>query len=266
MKHLTLWATRGLAREAVGKVRLSFTEGLVGLAAREKRAVVTQRASQHPAYRYFPETGEERFVSLMAAPLIVREAPIGVLVVQTTEERAFDQSESELLQTCAQLIAPVVMNARLLDLVTRSEDQRARVVADLALSGVPLMDEKPAAVRRCDLQGIATSPGIAIGPVYRLEDPLDISAVDYTPNADPAGEAADLQRALEAARSELDDVREEVAERFGPEFGAVFNTHIQILEDHGFVSRLERAVAATGNAREALRTVLAAYRETFDKI
>ena len=265
-KHLTLWATRGLAREAVGKVRLSFTEGLVGLAAREKRAVVTRRASQHPAYRYFPETGEERFSSLMAAPLIVREVPIGVLAVQTAEERDFDRGETELLQTCAQLIAPVVMNARLLDLVTRSEDHKARVVADLALSGVPLIDEKPSLPRRRDLQGIATSPGIAIGPVYRLEDPLDISAVDYTPNAEPGGEAADLQRALEAARRELDDVREEVGERFGPEFAAVFNTHIQILEDHGFVSRLERAVAATGNAREALRTVLSAYRETFDKI
>jgi phosphoenolpyruvate-protein phosphotransferase len=57
-----------------------------------------------------------------------------------------------------------------------------------------------------------------------------------------------------------------VGERFGPEFAAVFNTHIQILEDHGFVSRLERAVAETGNAREALRQVLAAYRATFEKI
>lgn len=267
MKHLTLWATRGLAREAVGKVRLSFTEGLVGLAAREKRVVVTRHASLHPDYRYFPETGEERFTSLMAAPLIVREAPIGVLVVQSLEARDFDRAECELLQTCAQLIAPVVMNARLLDLVTRSEEQKARVVADLVRSGIPLIDERPTPPpRRIDLQGIATSPGIAIGPVYRLEDPLDISGVAYTPNSDPRGEASDLQRALEAARRELDDVREEVANRFGPEFAAVFNTHIQILEDHGFVSRLERAVATTGNAREALRTVLAAYRETFDKI
>ena len=266
LKHLTLWATRGLAPEAIGKVRLSFAEGLVGLAAREKRTVVTRRASEHPAYRYFPETGEERFESLMAAPLIVREVPIGVLVVQTMHERSFERPDCELLQTCAQLIAPVVMNARLLDLVTRSDDQKARVVTDLALLGLPLLEERNAPPRRTDLQGIATSPGIAIGPVYRLEDPLDISAVEYTPNPEPAGEAADLQRALEAARRELDDVREEVGERFGPEFAAVFNTHMQILEDHGFVSRLERAVALTGNAREALRKVLAAYRETFDKI
>ena len=263
LKHLTLWATRGLTPEAVGKVRLSFAEGLVGLAAREKRAVATRKAREHPAYRYFPETGEERFESLMAAPLIVREVPIGVLVVQTRSEREFDARDVELLQTCAQLIAPVVMNARLLDLVTRSDDQKARAVSEMALSGVPLQGERP---RRIDLQGIATSPGIAIGPVYRLEDPLDLAEVEYTANPDPAGEAADLERALVAARRELDDVREEVGERFGPEFAAVFNIHIQILEDHGFVSRLERAVAQTANARDALRQVLAAYRETFEKI
>jgi phosphotransferase system enzyme I (PtsP) len=266
LRHLTLWATRGLAAKSVGKVRLAFHEGLVGLAAREKRAVVARRASEHPAYRYFPETGEERFESLMAAPLIVREVPIGVLVVQTVREREFDERESEMLQTCAQLIAPVVMNARLLDLVGRSEDQKAHVAAELALSGVPLHELRPLEPRRIDLQGIATSPGIAIGPVYRLEDPLDISAVEYTPNPDPGGEAADLQRALEAARRELDHVRDDVGERFGPEFAAVFNTHIQIVEDHGFVSRLERAVAETGDARQALRQVLSAYRETFSKI
>lgn len=263
LRHLTLWATRGLSAEAVGKVRLSFTEGLVGLAAREKRPVATRRAREHPEYRYFPETGEERFESLMAAPLIVREAPIGVLVVQTKEERDFDSSDIELLQTCAQLIAPVVMNARLLDLVTRSDDQKARTLADLALSGLSLQGERP---RRIDLQGIPTSPGIAIGPVYRLEDPLDLALVEYAPNPDPTGEAADLERALAAARRELDDVREDVGERFGPEFAAVFNTHIQILEDHGFVTRLERAVARSANARDALREVLAAYRETFERI
>ena len=263
LKHLRLWATRGLAQESVGKVKLSFAEGLVGLAAREKRPVATHKAREHPGYRYFPETGEERFESLMAAPLIVREVPIGVLVVQTRSEREFDARDVELLQTCAQLIAPVVMNARLLDLVTRTDDQKARANSEMSLSGIPLQGESP---RRIDLQGIATSPGIAIGPIYRLENPLDIAEVEYTPNPDPAGEAADLERALAAARGELDDVREEVGERFGPEFAAVFNTHIQILEDHGFVSRLEAAVARTVNARDALRQVLAAYRKTFEKI
>jgi phosphotransferase system enzyme I (PtsP) len=269
LEHLTLWATRGLAPEAVGKVRLAFGEGLVGLAAQERKPIAVERAQNDPRFRFFPGTGEERFQSLLATPLLVRGMPIGVLVVQTERPRSFEVQDIELLQTCAQLIAPVVMNARLLDLVARTEEERSRVVSKLAHSGVPLHgfriaeEEAPPSV---ELHGSPTSPGIAIGPLYRLEDPVDLARLDYAPNPDAVQERRDLQRAISEARSELDDVRDEVAERFGPEFAAVFNTHIQILEDKGFTGRLERVVEEKGNALQALRDVLEDYRQTFEAI
>ena len=67
LRHLTLRATRGLAREAIGRVRLAFGEGLVGLTAKSGAPMATEDAQAHPAYRYFPETGEERF-SLASSP------------------------------------------------------------------------------------------------------------------------------------------------------------------------------------------------------
>jgi phosphotransferase system enzyme I (PtsP) len=265
LEHLTLRATRGLASESVGRVRLAFGEGLVGAAAKERRPVAVERAKDDPRFRYFPESGEARYESLMAAPLLVRGMPIGVLVVQTERARLFDGEDVSLLQTCAQLIAPVVMNARLLDLVTRSDDEKSAVVEKLGLGGVG-GSEIVAAPANVELRGSPTSPGIAIGPLYRLEDPVDLAHVDYTPNPDPAEEKRDLLRAISEARRELDDVRDDVAERFGPEFAAVFNTHIQFLEDKGLVGRLERAVEERGNALEALREVMGAYRETFERI
>ena len=71
-------------------------------------------AREHPSYRYFPETGEERYTSLLAAPLVVQSAVIGVIVIQTVEPRRFEEADVELLQTCASLLAPVVVNAQLL--------------------------------------------------------------------------------------------------------------------------------------------------------
>ncbi|HTF34988.1 MAG TPA: phosphoenolpyruvate--protein phosphotransferase [Myxococcota bacterium] len=266
LEHLTLWATRGLAPEAVGRVRLAFGEGLVGLAARERKPIAVERAQDDPRFRFFPGTGEERFQSLLATPLLVRGMPIGVLVVQTERPRQFDAQDIDLLQTCAQLIAPVVMNARLLDLVARTEEERSKVVAKLAHSGLGLRLAEQAAPPSVELHGSPTSPGIAIGPLYRLEDPVDLARVDYSPNPDEVQEKRDLQRAISEARSELDDVCDEVAERFGPEFAAVFNTHIQILEDKGFTGRIERAVEDTGNALQALRDVLDDYRQTFEAI
>jgi phosphotransferase system enzyme I (PtsP) len=267
LRHLTLSATKGLNPESVGRVTLTFGEGLVGLAAERREPVVIERAREHPKFRYFPETGEERYESLMAVPLLVRGVPIGVLAVQTRAPRRFPPRDVQTFQTCAQLIAPVVMNARLLAIVDQSEEERERMGSQLAVSGVPVRGRKPTtAERRTEFRGSPTARGIAIGPVYVLGTTLDLSRVGYQPSGDPAREERDLLEALHAARAELDDTREDVEARFGPDFAAVFHTHIQILEDKGFVAKLRAEVQQTGNAQLALRNVLGAYRRTFENI
>jgi phosphotransferase system enzyme I (PtsP) len=264
----------GLDRNAVGQVRLRFGEGLVGHAAQRAESVAVVDAQSHPEYRYFPETGEERFPSLMAAPLIVTTPtslgtfPIGVLVVQTREPREFQPRDVELLDTCARLIAPLVMNAQLFALMSGPEEVRASIVSQLGSAGLGFGAAKgPArAERNVEVRGIPASRGIAIGPVHFLDDPVDLESIDYVPNPDPKQERRDLLDALADARRELHDVRDEVGERFGPDFAAVFNTHIQILEDKGFVAKLEESVGRTGSGLQAIRVVLAAYQETFARI
>ncbi|MBW2713452.1 MAG: phosphoenolpyruvate--protein phosphotransferase, partial [Deltaproteobacteria bacterium] len=264
---LILRATKGLSRDSEGQVNVQFGEGLVGIAAKRQEAVVTQNASEHPDYRYFPETGEERYRSLMAAPLLVRGVTIGVLVVQTQDVREFGQNDVEMLRTCAQLIAPVVMNSRLLSMVATTESERAQLIDELS-TGNAAPEEKPneRAETNCELEGIAISHGIAIGPIYHLSDPLNLEQLDYVPSDDSTDEIRDLFLAVIEARRELREVREEAGERFGPEFAAIFNTHIQILEDKGFIARMELAVDKTGNAFEALRAVMREYKESFSKI
>ncbi len=267
LQHLTLAATIGLAREAIGSVRLAFGEGLVGYAVERSEPIAIEKAQAHPRFKYFPESGEELYQSLMAAPMVVRDNSIGVLVVQTKAPRRFDRRDIELLTTCAQLIAPVVLNARLLDFVTRPEPEKLKVVEDLVHAGVPFQGAQgDGGEGEIHLTGIPTSSGVAIGPIYRLEDPVDHSDLDYEPNDDPALEWADLEDALVEARRELESVRSETGARFGPEFSAVFNIHIQILEDKGLIDRLRAATAAAGNALVALKRVLDDYRRTFDRI
>src|SRR5215468_473741 len=264
---LVLRATVGLRRESVGHVHLRLDEGLVGLAAERKQPVVIERAREHPRYKYFPETGEEQFETLMAAPLIVRGIPVGVLVVQTREARHFEKEDVDTLQTCAQLIAPVVVNAQMLSSVGQPAEERARGDAELALAGIPFGREpRSRPERNAEFVGIPTARGIAIGPLFRLPDPLDLSRLDYSPNPDSEAEERDLLSALHEARRELDETRDDMGEQFGPDFAAVFHTHVQILEDKGFVAKLRGEVHATGSALVALRNVLAAYRATFERI
>jgi len=264
---LRLSATVGLNKDAVGRVVLRLDEGLIGLAAEGKAPVVLDHAQQHPRYKYFPETGEERFESLMAVPLMFRGMATGVLVVQTVVVRHFDQSDVNTLQTCAQLVAPVVVNAQLLSTAGQTDEERARDDASLARSGVPVASvptDSETRKRRC--KGIATARGVAIGPIHLLSVPVDLDQLSYTPGADAEQEEADLFKALHDARLELDDTRDDMEEQFGPDFAAVYQTHVQILEDKGFVSKLQTKVRENGNALEALRSVLAVYRTTFERI
>lgn len=266
LQHLTLSATIGLESSSVRRVRLAFGEGLVGLAAERGESIATPNASQHPQYRYFPETREERYESFVAAPLLVQGVPIGVLVVQSEQARSFEDRDIDLLETCARLISPVVMNAQLLALVSLTDDERAQNVSRMAQAGIVSPARSPRSGHNVELQGIATSRGVAIGPVYRLENPVDLAHLDYLPSDDPDREQADLMDALAEARREIDENRERLGDRFGPEFAAVFYTQMQILEDKGFVNSLEQGVERERNALAALRQVLEAYRATFDRI
>ncbi len=266
---LTLMATIGLDSAAVSQVQLRVGEGLVGLVAQRREPIAIEHARDHEAFRYFPETGEERYESLLAAPLVMQNATIGVLVIQTVDPRAFEHSDVELIQTCAQLLAPVVVNAQLLALMSISEPRRAAITSALTSVTGRFPDSDSAGMRteqNVEIQGIPTSRGIAIGPVYRVDDPVDLEHVEYHPRESLSEERRDLLKALAETRTEIEEAREASGARFGPEFAAVFHTQIQILEDKGFVDNIEEAISRSNNALVALRSVLDTYRETFERI
>ena len=60
-ERLVLRATLGLDRDSVGRVSLRATEGLVGLVIEGSAPVAIEDVMSHPRYKYFPETGEERY-------------------------------------------------------------------------------------------------------------------------------------------------------------------------------------------------------------
>jgi glycogen phosphorylase len=113
--NLVLAATLGLRRECIGTLRLALHEGLAGMVAEQVHPVAVEKVSQHPRYKFFGESGEEKFQSFLGVPLIERGVLQGVLVVQTIEARIFEKEEIRMLMEAAVQVAPVVSEARMLD-------------------------------------------------------------------------------------------------------------------------------------------------------
>ncbi len=113
--NLVLAATLGLRLQCVGTLRMALTEGLVGLVAEQVRPLAVERAKKHPRFKYFREAGEDGYQGFLGVPLIDRGVLQGVLIVQTTEARAFREAEVRMLMAAAAQVAPVVSEARSLD-------------------------------------------------------------------------------------------------------------------------------------------------------
>jgi phosphotransferase system enzyme I (PtsP) len=249
-ERLVLRATRGLNPQSVGRMRIRVGQGIAGRALAERSTIAVPDVRKDPRVHAFPYSGEQRFRSLVAVPLLVRDEPVGVLTARTARVRVFPPAQLELLEMIAAQVGSIVLSARLLDRALRSGGARGRGAA----AHEPT---QPGSV----LRGIATSPGIARGPVHFLAAPLELGSIDYRPARTRAAEWRALQRALRETVRQLNELREKVGERFGERLAEVFTTHIMILEDQGFRSRLQRQLEVHGNGARALVETLESYAQ-----
>ena len=178
-----LMATEGLNPNAVDKIRMAAGEGIVGLVATRQEPVNLANAAEHPSYRHFPESGEQRFSGFLAVPLVHFRQSMGVLVVQQQSRRVFAKDEVAFLATIGAQLAATLSNAAL---------------------GSPIPPRDPGQSGPIGLiQGLPGAPGVAIGNIV-LPSPLaDLDAVaDRSPD-DVVREEAGFRRAVRETQEEL---------------------------------------------------------------
>ena len=92
-EELVLKATIGLNPQSVGRIRMKIGEGLVGWTMASMRPLCEGSASQHPRFKYFEASGEERYKSFLSVPISLANDKIGVLVVQHADKDYFNPSD-----------------------------------------------------------------------------------------------------------------------------------------------------------------------------
>lgn len=265
-EHVVLRATVGLEVESVGKVSMRANEGLVGLVLETGQPVTVADAISHPRYKYFPETGEERYHAFLGVPMQEgRQKPVGVLVVQTLRSRKFGPGEVRLLRTAANQVAQILTHFRLRETLAtkekeRDEYRRRMIEANRQLKGYEKVGGEtrvaaPIKMRRPRLVGLAAAPGFAHGAAHVVGTFL--STIDRNLRArDTKAELRRLDEALERSVAELDAVRARMAPLMPEADLKIFDAHKMILEDEQFVGRIRDTIAASYSAESALFRVI----------
>jgi phosphotransferase system enzyme I (PtsP) len=275
--RLTLVATMGLDQESVGKVSMGIDEGLTGLVIEKMRPVMAVDAQAHPRYKYFPETGEERFHSFLGVPLIEKRKPLGVLVIQTSRRREFSRDEIRLLKAISSQASGIIIQARLLDSLRDKERERKEYHKRLvdALRRLRSYEGRrregvAKGVRhkwRGRLKGLAASPGFGRGQAYVLKPRMDLRSIKKELAKNPKREMERFRAAVEKGIEQINGLKQRMTALISKEEGALFDVHRLILEDPAMIEPIEAKILKEGYVAEyAVSSVFGQHLQTFSQI
>lgn len=267
---LRLKASKGLSRSSIGKICMKTSEGLTGLVIEQKGVVAIENAPAHPRFKYFRKTREEKFRSFLGIPMFERKAPVGVIVIQTKDPRVFTAAEISTLSTIAWQISSIVINAKLLDSIRKKEEERAYFEQELKkmkAMGV-VRDEKSPGSRKKGRQsmtfvGTPASPGFCWGKIYLLNRRSGKDGIGVEELRPRHEEHKRFLLALEKAKIQTLYMERRVAEALSEEDAAIFHTHLMVLEDRGFIGRVQELIDENYGAARSVREAADYYINAF---
>ncbi len=239
-----LMATDGLNASAVGRVRLSAGEGLVGRVVVREEPINLEHAEAHPSYQYFPETGEERYSSFLGVPIIHHRKVLGVLVVQQVEQRRFDEGEEAFLVTMSAQLAGVIAHAE-------------------ATGVVVAVGERPTQAK---FVGVSGAPGVAIGEAVVIAPLADLRSVPYQACKDVELEIEFFHRSLIAVREDIKGLGAQLKTHINREEQALFDAYLAMLDDASLGGEVVERIRKGATASYAWSEVILEHEAIFNSM
>mgnify|MGYP001437573564 CR=1 FL=1 len=131
----------------------------------------------------------------------------------------------------------------------------------------PMMQADDDSAIEAVFHGIPASPGVAHGRVFKFShDELEIPTYSVSVEAVDA-EVQRFEEALQETRSQIREVRDEVAKSLGDEEARIFDAHVMVLEDQSLIDDVVADVRDSGdNVELCLHRVSSRYLECFASI
>ena len=117
------------------------------------------------------------------------------------------------------------------------------------------------------LQGIAVSPGVAIGEALVMDNEGFRIPRRFVARDAVVDELERLDKAIAAAAAEIAHHRETVSAELGEKYGAIFEAHLQMLQDSRLRSELEEMIRQRHYSPEyAVSRTLRRYAQVFQRL
>ncbi len=239
-------ATEGLNPELVGQASLADGEGLVGLVAVREEPVNLENAEKHPDFCLLPGIGEEKYHAFLGVPIIHQREVLGVLVVQQTQRRRFDESDEAFLVTMSAQLAGVIAHAQATGAV--QEEALAGAGAPAKISGVP------------------GAPGIAIGIAVVVSPVADMYAVPQRKVQNRRQEVRAFREALQCVVVDIQAVADNLGAELSPEDHALFDVYLGILDDSTIGAEVVGLIKGGQWAQGALSQVMIEHIRHFERM
>ncbi|HQS02177.1 MAG: phosphoenolpyruvate--protein phosphotransferase [Halothiobacillus sp. 24-54-40] len=247
--RLVMQATEGLNQAMIGTVSLALNEGLVGLVARRAELVNLENAPDHPAFKFVSDIGEEFYHGFLGVPIIYRGDVLGVLVVQSREQRRFSSDQESFLVTLASQLASGIRQAEVSGELSQSQSITPQWSAAVTARGLP------------------GSPGVVFGTAVSVLDVVDLEQVVDRVARDPADEWAVLMAAVQAVRAEFAQLKQDFAKASGNEDeNILFDAFILMLSSGSLLDSMESRVNNGQSASAALRDAVREHTAVFEKM
>jgi phosphotransferase system enzyme I (PtsP) len=243
--RFVLMSTEGLNKRSIGRVSMAPNEGLVGLVGTREEPLNLEDASSHPRFRYFAETGEERYASFLGAPIIHHRRVMGVLVVQQKERRQFDEGEEAFLVTMSAQLAGVIAHA-----------EATGTIRGLGRQGKGIQEAR--------FVGIPGAPGVGVGTAVVVLPPADLEVVPDKTVTDIQAELALFQHALESVREDMRQLSKRLSTQLRKEERALFDVYLMMLDDAALGNEVTQIIKGGQWAQGALRQVVNDHVRRFE--
>ncbi len=256
--RLILKATYGLAPESVGEIEMGLNEGLTGLAIEQMQPVFVVNPPEHPRFKYYAESGEERYGTFLGLPLIYHQRVLGVLVVQTVSENRIQYEDIPVFANIASQISATVAYTGLLEDANRDQGVYAGMV-------LPGKSETEDAGKVRYLKGEPVSARVAEGVAYYLSEHIDFDQVSCTYALDPAKELQRIESAFVQAARQIKKVLQQ-SRGITDQETSIIEAHLMFLNDHALKQKVASLIEGRMCAEYALKRVIMEYVEMFRKM